>query len=72
MHQRRVAFAPHGLDHAQRGQRIDEARGAFGRAWCRPAGQAVGGPSVAVLRVHGAAEDRDGLAQQVLRVGARP
>ena len=27
----RVAFAPHGLDHAERGQRIDEARRAVGR-----------------------------------------
>ena len=27
----RVAFAPHRLDHAERGERVDEARGAVGR-----------------------------------------
>ena len=31
MHQRLVALAPHGLGHAERGQRIDEAGGAVGR-----------------------------------------
>ena len=36
MHKGGVAFAPHRLDHAERGQRVDEARCAFGR------GRAVG------------------------------
>ena len=41
VHERRVAFAAHGLDHAERGQRIDEARGAFGRRRARRQHQAL-------------------------------
>ena len=45
VHQRVVAFAPHGLDHAERGQRIDEAGGAVGRRGAGRQRQAVGRPS---------------------------
>ena len=41
----RVAFAPHGLDHAERGQRVDEAGGAVGRRSRRPAAAGTARPS---------------------------
>ena len=66
MHQRLVAFAPHGLGHAERGQRIDEAGGAVGRRRACRQRQAVGRLEGAVLRIHRAADHRDGLAHQRL------
>ena len=41
VHERVVAFEPHRLDHAERGQRIDEARRAFGRRRARRQQQAL-------------------------------
>ena len=66
VNQRGMPLAPHGLGHGERGQRVDEPRRAVGRR--RAFGQhlAVGGPQAAILRIHGAADHRHGLAQQRL------
>ena len=66
MHQRLVAFAPHGFGHAERGQRIDEAGRAFGRRGAVRQRQDILGPHGAVLRIHRAADHRHGLAHQRL------
>ena len=71
VHERRVPFGAHGADHAQRREGIDEAGGALGRLGARGQDQALHGFDAAILGVHGAAEDRDGLAQQRLRGGRR-
>ncbi len=63
VNQGRVSFAAHGLDHAQRRQRIDERRGAVRRGGGRRQDQALGRTDLAELRVHGAAQDRDRLAE---------
>ena len=60
MHQRRVAFAPHRLDHAERGQRIDEAGRAFGRASYPAAGAGTAPPA------------RSGTANTSRQPGRRP
>ena len=67
VYQRLVAFQPHGLDHAQRGQRVDETRGTLGRRGAGRQHQALLGFDGTVLRVHGAAQNRHRLAQQGLR-----
>ncbi len=67
MHQGRVALAAHGLDHAERRERIDEGRGAIGRGGAGRQRQARVDRDTAVLRVHRAAERGDGLAEQGLR-----
>ncbi len=61
-----MALQLHGLDHAQGGQRIDEAGGAVPRIGPLWQEQGVGGAHAAVLGVHLAAEDGDGAAQQGL------
>ncbi|MGY3277124.1 hypothetical protein ACVJ5M_004721 [Bradyrhizobium sp. S3.7.6] len=67
MHQRLVPLAPHGLGHAERRERIDEAGGAFGRRGARRQRQALAHFQRAVLRVHRSADHRDGLAHQCFR-----
>ena len=67
MHQRLVAFAPHRLHHAQRGERVHETRGAFGCAGTGWQHQALLGLDAAVLRIHGASQQRHGFTQQGLR-----
>ena len=67
MHQRAVAFASHGFDHAQRGERVDEARGALRRGRSFGQHQAVLRLDASVLRVHGSAKDGHRLAEQRLR-----
>ncbi len=71
VYQRGVAFTAHGLGHAKRGQRIDEAGRALRRRGASGQDQHVGRFQRAVLRVHRAADSRDGLAQQRLGVRAR-
>ena len=64
-----MALETHGLDHAERSKRIDEARcrlgglGAFGQH------QALIGPDRAVLRIHRAAHHRDRAPEQCLCLG---
>ena len=60
VHERGVAFEPHGLDHAERGQRVDEAGRALAPAWCRRAARGIGGL------------DRRGTARTSRRRGCRP
>src|SRR4029453_9561477 len=67
VYERLVTLAAHGLDHAERGEGIDEAVGALGRRGPRRQHQALHGLDAAVLSVHGPPEDRDGLAHQRLR-----
>ncbi len=69
VHQRRVPFAAQGLDHAERGERIDEGRGAVGRRCTRRQHQALLERHAAILRVHGAAQRGDGSCRAGL---ARP
>ena len=59
-----VAFPPHRLDHPERGQRIDETRGAVGGGRGLRKHETVGGLQATVLRVHPAAERRDFFAEQ--------
>ena len=66
VHQRLVTFAPHGLDHAERGQRIDEPRRAVGGRGARGQHHDVPRLHGAILRVHRAADHRDRLAHQRL------
>jgi hypothetical protein len=56
VHQRGVAFALHGLDHAQRGERVDEARRTLAAVAPGRQRQALRGLHGAVLRIHGAAD----------------
>src|SRR5439155_803363 len=72
VHERLVTFRAHGCDHPERGERIDEAGGALGRGGTRRQHQALHGLDAAVLRVHRAPEDGDGLAHQRLRCRRRP
>jgi hypothetical protein len=65
--ERPVPVAAHGLDHAERGQRIDEARRAGGRRRALGQRQAVGRLQHAVLRVHRAADRGHGAAEQRAR-----
>ena len=69
VNQRAVTLEPHRLDHAQGGQRVDEAGCAFRRRralWQHEAPLRFGQP---VLRVHRATQDGHGAADQVLRAG---
>ena len=69
VHQRGVAFASHGLGHAQRSERIHETRRRLcGRRAFRQH-QTLPGLDDPVLRIHRAAHDRDHLAQQCLSLG---
>src|SRR6266850_6477028 len=67
VHEGLVTLRAHGFDHTERGERIDEAGGALGRCGTRWQHQALHGLDAAVLRVHGATEDGDGLPHQRLR-----
>ena len=58
VHQRLVVLAAHGLDHAQRGQRIDEPGRAVGRRRAGRQAHDVAHLHGAVLRIHRAADDR--------------
>jgi hypothetical protein len=63
-----VPLHAHGLDHRQRGQRVDEGRSAVGRCCVGGKHEAVLGPHAAVLGIHGAADNGDSLAVQRLRL----
>ena len=52
VHQRGVTFAPHRADHAERGQRVDEARRALHRRHAGGQLQALRDLDAPVLRVH--------------------
>ncbi len=69
MHERGMAFQPHRLDHAERGQRIDETGSALRGARARRQNENVGRLEAAVLRIHGAADRRDRLAHERARRG---
>ena len=70
VHERLVALGLHGLDHAERGERVHETGGAFARASFPPAAAGTERDGhAAVLGVHAAAHAGDGAAQQ--RLGGR-
>ena len=67
VHQRLVPFEPHGLHHAERGQRIDKTRSAISRRAALGQQQALVCLDTAVLRIHGATQNGHRFAQQGLR-----
>jgi GST-like protein len=67
VHDGTVAFVAHRLHEAQRGQRVDEARGPLLGAGARGQQQAGVGPGHAVLRIQGTAHHGHAAAQQRLR-----
>ena len=64
-----MALEPHRFDHAQRGQRVDEAGCAFGRRRALGQHEATLRFGQAVLRVHGTAEYGHDATHQGLRTG---
>ncbi len=68
VNQRRVPLSPHGLHHAKRRKRIDEAGRPFRRRGPLRQHQGVGGLHGLELRIGGPAEDRHRPAQQGLRL----
>ncbi len=70
MHERGVILPAHDLDHAERGERIDEAGRAFGRCGSFRKNETSSGLHNAVLSVHAATEGGDGFANELLRVRA--
>ena len=72
VHERGVALHPHRLDHAERGQRVDEARRALRRVGAVGQRQAQHRRHAAVLGVRRAADDADRPAEQRLRFVRRP
>ncbi len=67
MYQGGVAFTAHGFDHAERGEGIDEGGCAVGGSRSGREEQTLFRRYGTVLRVHGAAEHRDGLALERAR-----
>ena len=65
--ERGVALATHRADLPEDGQRVDEARRPLDRGDARRQLEALGDGDAAVLGVHRAAEQADGLAEQRLR-----
>ena len=59
-----VALRPHGLDHAEHRQRVDEPRRPGGGRGALVQRHALARPDGAVLRVHRAADHGDGLSHQ--------
>jgi hypothetical protein len=70
--ERLVAFHAHRLDHAEGGQRVDEARRAVGGLRAGRQRQALVDLHAAQLRVHRAADRGDRAAEQRLRGGDAP
>jgi hypothetical protein len=66
VHERLVTLRAHGGDHAEGGERIDEAGGALGGCGTQRQNQALHGLDAAVLRIHGAPENGHGLPHQCL------
>jgi hypothetical protein len=71
VHQCLVAFAAHRLHHAERRQRVDEARRAIGRCGAGRQHQALLVLERPILRVHRAAQHGHRLAEQCLRSSRR-
>ena len=65
--QRGVSLGSHRLDHAERGQRIDERSGSVGRIGAVGHHETLADVQRAVLGVGVAGQETDGLAEQCLR-----
>ena len=67
VHQPGVSLHPHGLDHAQRRERIHETRGGVHRGGPVRKDQALRGGDAAVLCIHGTAPQADDFAEEGVR-----